>query len=83
MGGGGINETDIYITSCCLKGQDIPIYPSVIKVLHMQKYEKRYFPNRYLEQSMLYDFREYYRNYMKYCFNKGDEGVKIGFTEKH
>lgn len=62
-----INEDIAYIEAGCLKGQDTPVYPSVIKVLNIKKYDQVYYPNRYLESNFLVDFEDYIKNYIDYC----------------
>ncbi len=62
-----ITEDIAYIEAGCLKGQDTPVYPSVIKALNMKKYDQLYYPNRYLESNLLVDFEEYAKNYIHYC----------------
>lgn len=47
-----------------LKGQDLPIYPSVLYHLKLKHYEKLYYPNRYLTSSMLVDFEGYVKYYL-------------------
>lgn len=43
-----ISDADMILNFGTLKGQDIPIYPAVKKVLGLKKCEKKYYPNRYL-----------------------------------
>lgn len=62
-----IDEAVVYLKAGCLKGTDIPIYPSVLKTLQIQDYENSYFINRYIEPEFLVDFKTYYRKYMEYC----------------
>lgn len=57
--GEGISSVDFFIHANTLKGQDIPLYPSVINALNLQHYEDRYYPNRYLEPNMLLNAEEY------------------------
>ena len=64
-----IDESVVYLKAGCLKGTDIPIYPSVLKTLKMQNFENSYFINRYIEPEFLGDFKAYCSKYMEYCFN--------------
>ena len=48
-----ISEKDIIMRCESLKGQDIPIYPAVVKCLGLNKYEKTFYPNRYMYESFL------------------------------
>lgn len=59
-----ISPADAYLLSGTLKGQDIPVYPSVIKVLGLQKYEKKFYPNRWL-CNILVDIEEYIDLYIE------------------
>lgn len=63
-----ISEDLVYLKAGCLKGQDIPIYPSVIETLGMKHYDCLYYINRYLEPEILVGFDEYIRKYILYCF---------------
>lgn len=59
-----ISEADRSLNVGTLKGQDIPIYPAVIKILGLKKYEKRYYPNRYLIENLALDFKEFAMKYI-------------------
>lgn len=63
-----IREDLVYLKAGCLKGQDTPIYPSVIEVLGIKDYDCQYYLNRYLEPKFLVGFEEYIRKYIEYCF---------------
>ncbi len=63
-----IGEDIVYMKAGCLKGQDIPIYPSVIKRLGMKVYDTSYYMNRYIEPDLLVGFEEYIKKYIWYCF---------------
>lgn len=63
-----IHEDIVSLKVGCLKGQDIPIYPAVIKQLGLKEYDNRYYNNRYIEPDFLFDFDEYIRKYIFYCF---------------
>ena len=62
-----ISEEDMNIQFGTLKGQDIPIYPSVIQCLGITG-KQAYFPNRYLWQDYLLDFQSYIKEYIKYVW---------------
>lgn len=51
-----------------LRGEDIPIYPSVVKEIGLKKYETYYFPNRYILFEA-YSFEEYIGKYCQFCFS--------------
>ena len=53
-----------------LKGQDVPIYPSVIKALGLKKYERKYYPNRYL-WSGCFEIKEFLLKYIDDCIRYG------------
>lgn len=59
-----LSEADYSIEVNSLKGQDIPIYPSVISYLGLEKYEKRYYPNRYLYDDLVFNFQEFIYAYI-------------------
>lgn len=59
-----LDETMVWCECGMLKGQDLPLYPSVIRFLNLKRYEKQYYPNRYLTKSMLVDFEEYVKYYL-------------------
>lgn len=63
-----ISEDLVYLKTGCLKGQDVPIYPSVIAALGLKEYDCQYYINRYLEPKFLVGFDEYIRKYILYCF---------------
>lgn len=63
-----IREDLVYLKAGCLKGQDTPIYPSVIATLGIKDYDCQYYLNRYLEPKFLVGFEEYIRKYIEYCF---------------
>lgn len=60
------SHTDFFLKCSTLKGQDVPIYPSVIKILGLKKFESKYYPNRYIFPDRLYDFEEFQRKYICY-----------------
>lgn len=62
-----IGIADYYISGGSLKGQDIPVYPSVIKALGLEKYEKKYYPNRYIDSKILLDIKEFIKLYIEIC----------------
>ncbi len=62
-----IKEDIVYMKAGCLKGQDTPVYPSVIKTLNLRDYDNCYYSNRYLESDFLFGFEEYIRKYIWYC----------------
>lgn len=64
-----IREDIVYVKVGCLKGQDIPVYPSVIKRLGMKEYDISYYINRYIEPDFLVGFEEYIKKYIWYCFS--------------
>lgn len=66
----GVDEAAVYLKAGCLKGTDIPIYPSVLQALQIKEYEKSYFLNRYIEPEILVDFKTYCKKYIEYCFEK-------------
>lgn len=65
-----VDEAVVYLKADCLKGTDIPIYPSVLQALQIKEYEKSYFLNRYIEPEILVDFETYCRKYIEYCFGE-------------
>lgn len=68
-----MSEEDQTILFDTLKGQDIPIYPTVIRALKLKEVCPRYFVDRYLCGYKLLDFKEYYRAYMSYWWGVEDE----------
>lgn len=62
-----ISEEDMNIQFGTLKGQDIPIYPSVIRCLGI-KGKQTYFPNRYLREGYLLNFQTYIEKYIQYIW---------------
>lgn len=54
-----LDESDFYIESETLKGQDIPIYPEVIRRLGIRRYEKCYYINRYMYENLKFDLCGY------------------------
>ena len=70
----GISVVDFALRGGTLKGQDIPLYPAVIKKLGLKKYEKSYYPNRYLCSELLLDFEEFVEMYME-ALSKDDNSV--------
>ncbi len=62
-----IREDIVYMEAGCLKGQDIPVYPSVIKTLNLREYDNCYYINRYLESDFLVGFEDYIKKYIWYC----------------
>lgn len=59
-----MSSADRILNFGTLKGQDIPIYPAVKKVLGLEKCERKYYPNRYLCEGLLLDFREFMVKYI-------------------
>lgn len=50
-----------------MRGDDIVIYPSVIKKLNLKRYEKRFYFNReFISESMTLDFKQCMEIYMRY-----------------
>lgn len=60
-----ISESDFDICCSTLKGQDIPIYPCVANKIKLKKYEKSFYPNRYLDSNLRLDFCDYIRLYIQ------------------
>lgn len=60
-----IDIVDFLLQFGTLKGQDIPVYPTVVKKLGLKKYEKVYYPNRFLFSEMILDFQEYIKMYIE------------------
>lgn len=60
-----IGTADYFISCGSLKGQDIPVYPCVIKALGMEKYEQRYYPNRFIDSKILLDIKEFIKFYIE------------------
>lgn len=60
-----ISIPDYFISCGSLKGQDIPVYPSVIKAFGMEKYEKKYYPNRYIDSRILLDIKGFIKLYIE------------------
>lgn len=60
-----ISDADRILNFGTLKGQDIPIYPAVKKVLGLRKSERKYYPNRYLCEELLLDFRAFMIGYIE------------------
>ncbi len=58
-----IDITDFNIYSQTLKGQDIPVYNSVINYLELDEYEKVYFPNRYVIPNCSLDRKGFFKLY--------------------
>lgn len=50
-----------------LKGQDSPVYPSVIETLGLKLYDTQFFPNRYL-WSFYGNLIEFTEEYLKWCW---------------
>lgn len=63
------DKEDVFLQRETLQGQDIPVYPSVIRALELEQYEKRYYPNRYMlnHADTLLDFEEYMTLYIQVC----------------
>lgn len=57
-----ISEEDVWIRS--LKATDIPIYPAVIKYLNMEKWETKYYPNRWMANDLVLSFDDYIEMYI-------------------
>lgn len=67
----GFDELKLSVNDFCmlvgsLKGQDIPLYPSVIKALELDEYEKSYCPNRCIYKDLSLDFIDYIKMYIDY-----------------
>ena len=65
-----IRKLDFALLCGTLKGQDIPLYPSVIRHLGLRNYEKRYYPNRYIYPELLLDFEEYLGLYINVAYTR-------------
>ncbi|WFR56788.1 WcbI family polysaccharide biosynthesis putative acetyltransferase [Anaerocolumna sp. AGMB13025] len=65
-----MNEEDMYYFFGTLKAQDIPIYPSVIKTLKLEKFETNFFPNKYALGNYYLSFNEFIVEYIHQCFKK-------------
>lgn len=61
-----LSEADLSLQCKTLKGQDIPVYPSVIQLLGLKQYERCFYPNRYISglQKMLLTFDEFITLYI-------------------
>lgn len=59
---------DMFLLFGGLKGGEMVVYPSVIHVLGMNKWEKMYFPNRMVMSNLLLDFKEYQKKYIEYRY---------------
>lgn len=59
-----ISEADMILNFGTLKGQDVPIYPAVKRVLGLKKCERKYYPNRYLCEELVLDFGEFIMKYI-------------------
>lgn len=59
--------SDLELGPFSLKGQDVPVYPSVIRALGLKEYDTVYYPNRYL-----WPFKgnlvEYTEEYLRRCW---------------
>lgn len=64
-----MTEEDMYCFFGSLKGQDIPIYPSVIETLGLRKYENNFFPNKYVLEKYYLSFNEFIKEYIDQCLN--------------
>ena len=60
-----LSEKDMIMQCGSLKGQDLPVYPCVRKVLGLKQYEKKVYPNRYLYDDLLLDIKEYVALYIR------------------
>ena len=49
-----------------LKGQDIPVYPAVVKALGLKSIQEKYYPNIWREKDILLDIREFFELYIQY-----------------
>lgn len=66
-------QSDLITECITLKGQDIPIYPSVINCLGLKEYETRFYINRYVDSELVGSFHEYIELYYysnNKCFRK-------------
>lgn len=72
---------DCIISCGSLKGQDIPVYPSVIKVLGMEKYEKRYYPNRYIDKKILLGIKEFMKLYIEVSYERSCETFCVNLLD--
>ncbi len=62
-----LSEADLSLQCKSLKGQDIPVYPSVIQLLELKQYERCFYPNRYISglQKMSLTFDEFISLYIQ------------------
>lgn len=60
------SENDIILKCDTLQGQDVPLYPSVIKALNLKNYKKMYFNNRFFGFNEMLSFEEYMHEYIRY-----------------
>jgi len=74
-----------------LKGLDCPIYPAVAHHLKLKE-TGAYYPNRYMRENYLLDFRESIKEYIKYVWKNelkaavqslGEHGLKLRKGEYH
>jgi len=67
----GNEDTNVYYSSCheALKYQDEPIYPAVIKAFGLdERYKNQlYYPNKFMDSSILLSFDDYIRTYIEMC----------------
>ena len=61
-----ISEADVALNIGTLKGVDIPIYPAVKKVIGLKKYEKKYYPNRFICEDLYLNFHDFMIKYLTY-----------------
>ena len=56
-------------TFVSLMGEDVVVYPAVIRYLNLKQYYKKFFPNRYIE-NLAYSSKDYYSLYYDIMKNK-------------
>ena len=76
----GINDDEFdmnnnYVKGFTLKGQDIPVYPSVIRALELKEYETEYFANRYF-WNFKGNAKQFLKKYVEVCW------LKVPFMKK-
>ena len=55
-------KTEVVNSHMSLMGEDVVVYPSVVKKIGLQEFYKSFFPNRYIE-NLAYSAVEYYKLY--------------------
>ena len=61
-----LNEKNFSVT---MRGQDVPIYPCVLKFFDFQEHLETYWANRYV-WDFFGNFREFYREYIRQCWDE-------------